>query len=176
MDRYKANCCIFNAPLSEESFDRILHYSTFWKTDEDLYYYDSFVGCLEGPFKISTDRRSAFQQPCPKNKHSLFFGKYAVNRSLSFFNIPMDPIRLEIDEDTKTRIQENLNDSTDKIFVQHLQLMDYGLYAPGRNFNLFSKKENVLNETIFKDNLISIKESTLRSALTGKTLMLLLEL
>jgi hypothetical protein len=59
---------------------------------------------------------------------------------------------------------------------QHLQLMDYGLNAPGRNFKLFSKKANVLNEAIFKDNLISIKESTLRSALTGKTLMLLLSL
>ena len=52
MDHYKANCCIINAPLSEESKNRILHYSTFWKTDNDMYYFDSYDGCLEGPFKI----------------------------------------------------------------------------------------------------------------------------
>jgi len=173
MDHYQANCCIINAPLSQNSIDRILHYTTFWKTDDDLYYYDSYVGSLEGPFKISTlSRRNAFHQPCPKNKQSLFFGrKYAVHRSLSFFNIPMHPIRLQVYEDTKQRIQENLNEYSDKIFVQHLKLMDFGLIAPNRHFKLFSNKENASNKAILKDNLISIKKSTLRSGLTGNTFM-----
>ena len=129
MDEYNANCCIMRAPLNETSRDRLLHYTTFWKNmDQEMFFFDSRgEHKLEGPFPIYSEKLRMANIPCPKDKKAVFFTTSAVNRSISFFNIPMDPIRLQVSNETKIQIKENLNRLTNTIFIEYLQLPQFGL-------------------------------------------------
>jgi hypothetical protein len=172
MDEYKANCCIMRAPLNVKSADRLLHYTTFWKNmDEEMFFFDSSgEHKLEGPFPIYSEKQRMANIPCPKDKKAIFFTDFAVNRSISFFNIPMDPIRLQVSNETKIQLKENLDRLINTIFIEYLLLPQFGLTAPGMvdDYKIFSKNDSHGEETIFKDNLISVKPTTLRSHLTGK--------
>jgi len=175
MNANKANCCIILANLMKQSprvvqksvgkdpfYTPPCHYTTFWKYDEDkMLFFDSMQGHLSHVLDASVKRGNRNQL---QDYDGLIFGNSCNERCLFYFNIPVAR-NMEVSVKVQNKIKSNLNAMVDAIFLKHLMLDQIGLKVP--SLQLF-KATTTNPDVYFENQLIEIKESTLRNPTTCK--------